>query len=235
MARSTSSGASRVVDLVVHPEGEAVVAPRRRHLLAHQQQHAVVPALVAIALGGERVVVGEHHHVDRARRPARTIWRTVPVPSEWTEWRWSTQARSCTGATLSGTGPSIGLKRGSPRQLRSAQRAAGRLRDARDLPPGRAPGTLRRRTPAVLAEGAAGEPAAPRGRARRHGAGHREPRDLGGLRRALARDRVHARARADAGLHRRSGDRGPGRHARRDGGARRRSRARSTRSCRSSS
>ena len=56
-------GVELVVDLGVHAEGQAVVAPRGRDLLAHQQQHAVVPALVALPLGLERVVVGEHHHV----------------------------------------------------------------------------------------------------------------------------------------------------------------------------
>ena len=56
-------GVEPVVDLGVHAEGQAVVAPRGRDLLAHQQEHAVVPALVALAPGLERVVVGEHHHV----------------------------------------------------------------------------------------------------------------------------------------------------------------------------
>ena len=55
----------------------------RRHLLADQQQHVAVPALLAVALGRERVVVGEEHDVrpGAARRPWRSAG-TVPVPSE---------------------------------------------------------------------------------------------------------------------------------------------------------
>ena len=60
----------RVVDLLVDPEGEVVVAPPRRDLLAHEQQHVAVPALLAVALGRERVVVGQQHHV-RAGAPPR--------------------------------------------------------------------------------------------------------------------------------------------------------------------
>jgi hypothetical protein len=59
-----------VVDLLVDPEREVVVAPPRRDLLAHEQQDVPVPALLAVALGRERVVVGEQHDV-RAGAPPR--------------------------------------------------------------------------------------------------------------------------------------------------------------------
>jgi hypothetical protein len=62
-------GVEPVVDLGVHAEGQAVVVPRGRDLLAHQQEHAVVPALVALPLGLERVVIGEHHHVHPGAAP----------------------------------------------------------------------------------------------------------------------------------------------------------------------
>ena len=59
--------------------------------------------------------------------------------------------------------------------------------------------------------------------------GHRGARDLGRQRRAVQGDRLHARARAPAGLHRRPRRRRPRRDARRDGRARRRPASRSTR------
>ena len=69
--------------------------------------------------------------------------------------------------------------------------------------------------PAALAEGAAGEPAALRGRplgqSRRHPRRRRMAQDQD----LHPRDRLPSRPRADAGLHRRSGRGGPGRHARR--------------------
>ena len=58
---------------------------------------------------------------------------------------------------------------------------------------------------------------------------------LGTRRAGVDRDRVHAEPRADAGLHRRAGDRRPGGDARRDGGSWAATRRRSTRWCRSSS
>ena len=65
---------ARVVDLVVEAEGEVVVAPARRDLLAHQHEHVVVPALLAAPLGLERVVVGEEDHVGLgALRGARDL------------------------------------------------------------------------------------------------------------------------------------------------------------------
>ena len=77
---------------------------------------------------------------------------------------------------------------------------------------------LRRRAAAVLAEGPAREPAAHRGQRLR-----RRAQDIEALAswdaqgRAEQGDRVHARARADAGLHRRARRRRPRRDARRDG------------------
>ena len=63
-----------VPDLRVDPEGEVVVALQRRHLLAGEQQHVAVPALLAVPLRRERVVVGEQHHVGaRPRRRARDL------------------------------------------------------------------------------------------------------------------------------------------------------------------
>ena len=97
----------------------------------------------------------------------------------------------------------------------------GRAR-AGDLPPRRAAGALRCRAAAVLAEDPAREPAAHRGRSGGHARGHRGARRLGSRRTGIDRDRLHPEPRADAGLHRRAGDRRPRRHARRDGGAGRR-------------
>ena len=76
--------------------------------------------------------------------------------------------------------------------------------------------------PALLAQGAAGEPAPLRGRAERHGGRH--PRRGRVAREALLRprDRLPAGARADAGFHRRAGGGRPRRHARRHDPARRR-------------
>ena len=70
-----------VPDLRVDPEGEVVVAPERRDLLARQQQHVAVPALLAAPPGLERVVVGEQHDVrPRPRSGARDLGhRAGPV------------------------------------------------------------------------------------------------------------------------------------------------------------
>ncbi len=109
------------------------------------------------------------------------------------------------------------LRREPSGQLRSPGRPPCGGHHARDLPPRRAPVEVRRGPPALLAEGPAGEPASQRGRPGGDRRGHREPRQVGGRRPVLEPGGLHARARADAGLHRRAGDRGPGRHARRHG------------------
>ena len=111
------------------------------------------------------------------------------------------------------------------RQLQMLQDPQGRQQDLRLLQPAgrreeRAQGHF---PPAVLAEGAAGEPAAqrrrPHGDQGRHPGGRRmaEDQDVG------ARIRVPAGARADAGFHRRAGGGRSRRHARRHEEARRRS------------
>ena len=76
--------------------------------------------------------------------------------------------------------------------------------------------------PALLAEGAAREPAPPRGRP--HGHRRRHPRHgrLADHPHERPRDRLPPGARADAGFHRRAGGGRPRRHARRHGRARRR-------------
>ena len=74
--RATDAGGveALVVDLVVEAEGEVVVAPARGDLLAHKDQHVVVPALLAAPLGLERVVVCEEDHVGvGAPRRARDL------------------------------------------------------------------------------------------------------------------------------------------------------------------
>ncbi len=98
-------------------------------------------------------------------------------------------------------------------------------RELRDLPARRAAGQVRRGATAVRTEDPAREPAPLRGRRGGHRFGHREARALGGSRRALERDRLHPEPGADAGLHRRPGDRRPRGDARRDRRARRRSQA----------
>ena len=90
----------------------------------------------------------------------------------------------------------------------------------RDLPARCAAGRLRRRTAPVHAARAARERASERRRRRRRGG-----RDLGREGRAVARDLVHAVARAPAGLHRRPRGRRPRGDAERDGRPRRRPRA----------
>ncbi len=70
--------------------------------------------------------------------------------------------------------------------------AVGRAQ-LRDLSSRRAPAAFRRCAPAVLAEGAAGEPAAQRGRRHGHRGRHRGARQLGRRSRAEQGDRVHAR------------------------------------------
>ena len=96
-------------------------------------------------------------------------------------------------------------------------------RDLRDLPARRAAVQVRRRAAAVLAEGPAREPAAQRGR-RRASARRtsRRSRRWDHNAEPVEGDRLHARARADAGLHRRARRRRPRRDARRDGRPRRR-------------
>ena len=86
-----SGGGNRAADLggravapahrLVDAEGEVVVLAPGRHLLAHQQEDAVVPALVPARLGLERVVVGEQHHVRPGafRRPEDLGHRPGPV------------------------------------------------------------------------------------------------------------------------------------------------------------
>ena len=104
-------GAEPVVDLVVHAEGQAVVAPRRRDLLAHEQQHAVVPALVALALGLERVVVGEHHHVHPGAAPGPHDLRApCPCRPSGASAGGSRRPGRAPAQRYPGRGPSIGLK-----------------------------------------------------------------------------------------------------------------------------
>ena len=80
-----------------------------------------------------------------------------------------------------------------------------------------------RSRPALLAEGAAGEPSALRGRPHRHQGGHPGRRRLAGDQgQVRARNRLPPGPRADAGLHRRPRRRRPRRHARRHEAARRR-------------
>jgi hypothetical protein len=63
-----------VADLLVDAEGEIVVSPQRRHLLPDEHEHVAVPALLAMTLRRERVVVGEQHHVHlRPRGGARDL------------------------------------------------------------------------------------------------------------------------------------------------------------------
>ena len=102
-----------------------------------------------------------------ARRPALTIWRTRagPVRVDGMEVDHAGQVVH-RAQRYPGLCPSIGLKPWPIPTATEPARAAGRLRDARDLPPRRAPVALRRGTAALLAEGAAGEPAAARGRPR---------------------------------------------------------------------
>ena len=76
--------------------------------------------------------------------------------------------------------------------------------------------------PALQPEGAAGEPAAHRGRRRHHRRPHPRARRLGRGRRARQGDPVHAGARDHAGLHRRALHRRPRHDARGDGRPRRR-------------
>ena len=96
-------------------------------------------------------------------------------------------------------------------------------RDVRDLPARRAAVEVRRRAAAVRAQGPAREPAAQRGRAdRRRATTSRRSRRWVRDGRAEPRDRLHAGARAAAGLHRRAGGRRPGGDARRDARAGRR-------------
>ena len=83
-------------------------------------------------------------------------------------------------------------------------------------------GALRRRPPALLDQGPAGERAAARGRRLGQRRRRRGDRRLGRGGRAQRRDPLPAGAGADAGLHRRPRRRRPGGDARRDGGDRRR-------------
>ena len=83
-------------------------------------------------------------------------------------------------------------------------------------------GAGRRLPAAVLDEGAAGEPAALRGRPQRHRRPLKAMRAWLASAQLRAGDRLPPGARADAGLHRRAGGGRSGGHARRHGGARRR-------------
>jgi hypothetical protein len=60
-------GLPALLDHPVDPEGEVVVLVRR-DLLADQQQHVVVPALLPVISRRQRVVVGEQHDVDAGLR-----------------------------------------------------------------------------------------------------------------------------------------------------------------------
>ena len=84
------------------------------------------------------------------------------------------------------------------------------------------PRRARRLTPAILAEDPAGKPAAARGRCHGHRRRHQGPGLLESEGRARDGDRVPPQPGAAPGLHRRPGDRRPGRHARRDAAAGRR-------------
>jgi hypothetical protein len=53
-----------VVDLLIEAECQEVTSARR-NLVTHQEQDPVVPALPAVAARGERVMVGQEHHVHR--------------------------------------------------------------------------------------------------------------------------------------------------------------------------
>ena len=111
------------------------------------------------------------------------------------------------------------------RQLSLLQTAQGGQQDLRPLQPadGREKRPQGHLPAAVFNEGAAGEPAAQRGWPLSHQRGHSgggavaQDQDLG------TRDRLPARARADAGLHRRAGGGRSRRHARRHEAAGRRS------------
>ena len=87
-----------------------------------------------------------------------------------------------------------------------------------DLPTRRTAVVVRRRAAPVQPEDPAREPAPQRGRRIGFEGGHRGPRQVGSQRRPDGRDRLHARARGHAGLHRRPRRRRPRRDARRDGG-----------------
>ena len=125
-----------------------------------------------------------------------------------------------------------GRLRTCPRELLRRPRHAARRRPRiRDLPPRRAAGQVRRRPPALLAEGPAREPAAQRGRRRRHAPSDIEAlAELGRRRPSPSREIAFTPgARAAAGLHRRARGRRPGRDARRDGATWAATRRRSTR------
>ena len=97
-------------------------------------------------------------------------------------------------------------------------------RSLRGLSPRCPARALRRRPPALLDQGPAGERAAARGRRLGDRRGDRGDRRLGRRGRAQRRDPLPARPRADAGLHRRARRGRPGGDARRDGRDRRRPR-----------
>ena len=113
-------------------------------------------------------------------------------------------------------------RHGPSRLLRRPLHALRRRPGARDLPPRRAAGALRRGPAAVHAARPARERAAARGRGHRHRAGRRGGRRLERRRRAVAGDQLQPGPRPPAGLHGRAGRRRPGRDARRDGRPRRR-------------
>ena len=137
--------------------------------------------------------------------------------------RWAVRADPRQNGRMSPDSPTAR----APRHLRRPHRPRRRRPHLRDLQhqgprAGRAP---RHRPAALLHQGPAREPAAPRGQPARLGRRHRGRGGLGrqprgprpGRRRRRARDRLHARARPHAGLHRRARRRRPGRDARRAG------------------
>ena len=56
-----------MVHRALEAEREVVVLPSRRDLLAHQDQHPVVPALLAPVARRERVVIGQQEEVEPVR------------------------------------------------------------------------------------------------------------------------------------------------------------------------
>ena len=121
------------------------------------------------------------------RRPARRRHRLGRVRARG--------VRRLAAGGRPGMDPYPGRSHGFRELLRRPRRARGRRAHPRDLPARRAPGALRRRSPALLAEGPAGERPAQRGRRRACGArtSRRWPR---GTRRPIRRRRSPSRRRA---------------------------------------
>ncbi len=138
-------------------------------------------------------------------------------------------AHSCLQAgdhTLGGRAGEVSLVTGvclAGEHLRDEVQPDGRRRDLRGVPPPlpRAP-RVQRRAAAVLAAHPPREPAAHRGRRLRDRGDHRSAGEVEPAGDPAAGDRIHARPRAVAGLHRRARHRRPGRDARRHGRPRRR-------------